>query len=52
VSTEQLGLSLHGHLANLVEKQGSFMCRFEQSGAAPVRTSERSALMTEQFTFQ
>src|SRR3974377_2326432 len=51
-NTQQFRLCLQRHLANLIEKQGTFMCGFEQPTAAPVRARKSSPLVAKQLAFE
>src|SRR6516225_3413571 len=51
-NTQQFCLRLEGHLANLIEKQGTLVRRFEQPAAAPVRAGKSSSFVAKQLAFE
>ncbi len=50
--TQQLGLKIEGHLADLVQKNGAAVRGFKLARAARYRARERSASVTEELAFE
>ena len=48
--TQQLGLRGYGHLADLIQQQGSAFCQLKAAGASLQRARKSSLLMAEDFT--